>query len=206
MSTLSNIDSDNAKEIVNTAKRVLKLRKDKTYRTVESSIPSSVSDATVSDNIDTKTVSVIQVKDISNISSNNTNNEQSKLVSASETNISFKDSTKKKTMLKAKKRTIPDVTNRYALRSKVKKLSMTNNAITKRTKKAVKGYRGDIDLHRWEVKRKFWNPKDLNTMKNCIRKIEDQVKPSDYALRGDINRMMIPGDKLSKGCQKNVKK
>ena len=41
---------------------------------------------------------------------------------------------------------------------------MTNNAITKRTKKAVKGYRGDIDLHRWEVKRKFWNTKDLNTM------------------------------------------
>ena len=90
--------------------------------------------------------------------------------------------------------------------SKVNKQSMTHNAISKRSKKAVKGFTGDIDLDRWEVKRNVWNTKDLNTIKNCIRKIEEKINPSDYALRGYINQMMLPEDKLTKGCLNNVYK
>ena len=60
----------------------------------------------------------------------------------------------------------------------------------------------DLDLHRWEVRRNNWDKKDLNTLKNCIRKIDQVIEPKDYSLRGDKKRLMFPGDILTKVCVK----
>lgn len=68
--------------------------------------------------------------------------------------------------------------------------------------KKIKLSNSDLDIHRWEVRRNIWDKKDLNTLKNCIRKMDQVIEPKDYALRGDNNRLMLPGNMLTKGCVK----
>ena len=178
MADLFDTDSDDTNEIVNTAKRVLKLRDAKVHLNSKSKKTKSDSDKRITlkipnvdiDNFDMTTVSVDETdlsltslkNDISNISSKN--------LSVTEKYKSSKKSKNETKPCTANKSTLSIKPPKYALRSRMNKKSMTHNAISKRTKKAVKGFTGDIDLDRWEVKRNVWNSKDINTIKIVLEK------------------------------------
>ena len=87
---------------------------------------------------------------------------------------------------------------RYNLRSKTIEKSMTNNAISKRSKKKVRVDYGIITKHRWTIRRNMWSKTKLDTVRKFLDKLNKKNLPQDYALRGDLNRMMLPQSLLSK--------
>ena len=88
----------------------------------------------------------------------------------------------------------------YYLRSKVIKKSMTNDAVSKRNRKKTTVNYGIITKHGWTIWRNMWCKKKINTVKKFLDKLNKNVEPKEYALRGDLNRMALPQSLLSKSC------
>ena len=92
---------------------------------------------------------------------------------------------------------IPEKKN-YSLRSQQVIISKSDNAIKKRRFRLKRVNKGDIDLHRWTITRNVWDEKSLNTTLRMLSKLNKESEGALYAVRGDINRLLIPEEYMSK--------
>ena len=100
---------------------------------------------------------------------------------------------KQTTVIESRKKT-------YNLRNWKQEISMTNNAISKKSKSKVRVNKGLLSKHRWTIQRNKWSPKQVNTVRKFLAQVEKNIDAYPYSLRGDLNRLLIPEDMLSKTC------
>ena len=86
----------------------------------------------------------------------------------------------------------------YILRSQKLVSSKSDNAIKKQRFRLKGVNKGDLDFHRWTIKRNVWDEKSLNTTLRMLSKLNKVSEGARYAVRGDNNRLLIPEEYMSK--------